>query len=132
MGIFLGHLYRNLVTLYITYPLALCMDYISFTATVEFLAEVTYPIDKVILTSLFNTFFSVGIFIFMSIERLVMQSTSESYAVLLVAAFLCLSLFSILFARPLYKRNEVEEAKKMEDQEEHEISNNERAKLIRK
>lgn len=110
-GIYLGHLVKNFVVLSISYPLLFLTRSFSLTSFVEFLVEVTYPIDKTVVTSLFFAFYNLAFFLTASVERQAFSMCGPNCAILVSIFGNILALGLLLFVKPIYKRTMANEGK---------------------
>lgn len=76
----------------------------TFTAFVELLVETTYPMEKSLPIYLFLSFYNVGLFVWTTVQRAVLENSNEIYAVTVMFFSLSISLFINLFVKPEYKR----------------------------
>lgn len=82
------------------------------TSFVEFLVEVTYPMDKTVVTSLFFAFYTLSFFVTTSVERLALSNCGASCATLVSIFGNILALGCLLFVKPDYKRSRANEQKR--------------------
>ncbi|XP_039259436.2 putative MFS-type transporter C09D4.1 [Styela clava] len=111
VAIYLGHSFKSFATLIVFYPMASSFRVCSVIVLIEFLSEVTYPCDKVVLISSYSFIEEVSTFGFSCAIRATLEKSNATTAILWPIGASLLQLCLVSITKPDYKRMSVQEMK---------------------
>nr|XP_039260668.1 uncharacterized protein LOC120336936 [Styela clava] len=112
LGIFLGHHFKNIIAIGMLYPSIMSVRLPTGVIIPELLLEATYPVNNLIMLTLYNITLNVAVVSFVSLERFILEVYDEAMAALVPLIANILALFLLLLANPKYKRSAMDERKK--------------------
>lgn len=110
IAVYFGHLFKNLPLVLVSYVALFVSANSTFISMAEYLVEVTYPHNKIIVSGICYASLNVGVFIFTQFQRWVQQRSDAAWAVFSAIPFCLLGLILLALTKPEYKRTLVDEA----------------------